>query len=246
MNEKLALLARFYTNPSRAASDAIDKSSLGFSALCAVVAFVVWSFAGGRFIPAFASPVSFPGLFATFVVIPIVAILVVAVRDSLGSITVVLQREYVSLLICALLAWSAVYIPCGLVTLLFFPALGPALIVLSAFVAHAAFLVLFVFCLRTIFGTTAGCRNRRHDRRMGGSNGIPARVAGYRQFFLSSVVPLAAVHLVPLLFARSSVSRVDGKLAPELSPTTRSIHAESSGCGCALSTWTDLSAKAAI
>ncbi len=156
MNEKLALLARFYTNPSRAASDAIDKSSFGFSALCAVVAFVVWSFAGGRFIPAFASPVSFPGLFATFVVIPIVAILVVAVRDSLGSITIVLQREYVSLLICALLAWSAVYIPCGLVTLLFFPALGPALIVLSAFVAHTAFLVLFVFCLRTIFGTTVG------------------------------------------------------------------------------------------
>ncbi|HYI94858.1 MAG TPA: tetratricopeptide repeat protein [Bryobacteraceae bacterium] len=145
MNEKLALLARFYSNPSRAASDAIDKSSLGFAMLCAVIAFVVWSFAGGRFLPAFVSPVSISGLVATFVVIPIVSILVVAVRDSLGSITIVLQREYVSLLICALLAWSAVYIPFGLLAL-FWPVV--------ALLAHATFVVLFVFCLRTALGTT--------------------------------------------------------------------------------------------
>jgi hypothetical protein len=154
MNQKLALLARFYSNPGRAASDAIDKSSLGFAILCAAVAAGVWAIAGVRFIPLIASPLAISGLFATFAVLLPVSILVVAARDGLGSATTVLRREYVSLLICALLAWSAVYIPAGILVALLLPVSGMGVAVIVALLAHVTFLVLFVFCLRTTLGTS--------------------------------------------------------------------------------------------
>jgi Tfp pilus assembly protein PilF len=147
MGENFALLARFYYRPIQAASDALDHASFGFALVMAALTMMLWTIGPGR-------GLFFGGLFlvfATFLVMAPVSICVVAAWDGLGSAGVVLRREYLSFVICALIAWAAANLPFGILAAV----AGSAVLVPGLSVgAHIAFLILFVICLRTALGTT--------------------------------------------------------------------------------------------
>ncbi|HYP08452.1 MAG TPA: tetratricopeptide repeat protein [Bryobacteraceae bacterium] len=174
MGENLALFSRFYYRPSHAASDALDNGSVAFAIGLAVLVLIVWTFAlagavpiphapaeqaGDTGAPAFgpevllaaaltlATPNSFFPCVALFLGMTPVAIAVVAAWDGLGSTSIVLRREYLPILVCALLSWSAAYLPLGLVQ---FATHVQGLPV----VGHLGFLLLFAICLRTALGTS--------------------------------------------------------------------------------------------
>ena len=137
MSENLAILARFYQRPTRAASDAIDKGSLAFAICMAVLVVLLWGFATPM-------PVSIRSLAAIFLVMLPISIVILAKWDGSGSASMTLRREFVSLLVCALFAWSAAYLPFGLVQAILVPAglqLHPLIV---AGLAHIAFLILFI------------------------------------------------------------------------------------------------------
>jgi len=90
------------------------------------------------------------GLFAIFVVMTPVSIATVAAMDRLGSAGVVLRREYLSIVVCGLLAWAASNLPFGLLLTL---TSDPFHDFLLSVAAHAVFMGLFVLCLRTALGT---------------------------------------------------------------------------------------------
>jgi Tfp pilus assembly protein PilF len=147
MGDQLALFMQFYYRPSRAASDALDKGSFAFAVCLALVSLGVW-----RMAPTLLLPIVTPTLFSLmtmFLVMMPLAVAIVAAWDGLGSASVVLRREYVSLAVAGLFAWSAAYLVFGLLN-----AVAP--IVFAPVVAHFAFLVLFVICLRTALGTSVG------------------------------------------------------------------------------------------
>jgi hypothetical protein len=52
---------------------------------------------------------------AIFLVTISLSILIVAKWDGLGSASVTLRREYVSIIVCALFAWPAAYLPFGMI-----------------------------------------------------------------------------------------------------------------------------------
>lgn len=145
MGENLALFARFYYRPVKAASDALDNGSLGFAIVLAGLVLTLWTFGGGG-----PSGGGLFGLFALFAVMAPVSISVIALWDSLGSPGVVLRREYLSLAICGLIAWAAAHLPFGMLL-----TLGISPMPLS-FLAHVLFIGFFVICLRTALGTTTG------------------------------------------------------------------------------------------
>jgi Flp pilus assembly protein TadD len=172
MGENLALFSRFYYRPSRAAGDALDNGSVVFAIALAVGVLILWTFAPGGAVVhsphphgagqpnatagpdlvigaalSLATPGSLLALVALFGGLTPVAIATLAAWDGLGSATIVLRREYVSMLVCALLSWSAAYLPLGLVQL---AAPTPGL----AVAGHIGFLVLFVISLRTALGST--------------------------------------------------------------------------------------------
>ena len=60
---------------------------------------------------ALASPRSLFSLVALFAGMLPVAIAITAVWEGLGSASVVLRREYVSMLVCGLLSWCAAFLP---------------------------------------------------------------------------------------------------------------------------------------
>jgi hypothetical protein len=144
MAENLAIFLRFYREPGKAASDALDKGSFAFALTLAVFVMMLSMFTLG--IPL---RLAFIGMAAIFLVMVPVSIAVVAAWDSLGSIGVVLRREYISLLVPALLAWAAVHFPFALAQMV-------APILVLPVLAHIAFLALYTICLRTALGSTTG------------------------------------------------------------------------------------------
>jgi tetratricopeptide (TPR) repeat protein len=86
---------------------------------------------------------------AIFLVMVPVSIAAVAAWDSLGSVSVVLRREYMPLLVPALLAWAAVHFPFALAQMV-------APILVLPVLAHIAFLALYTICLRTALGSNTG------------------------------------------------------------------------------------------
>ena len=165
MIENLALLFRFYYRPARAASDAVDTGSLPFSIAITGLVMLLWVFGGPvRYvlavvphesptllsfvlpaISALSSPRSLVAILALFLAMLPVSIAVLATWQGLGSASVVLRREYVAMLVCGLLSWSAAYLLFGVLNVVL-PIPG------LPFVAHLSFLVLFVVCLRTALG----------------------------------------------------------------------------------------------
>src|SRR4051794_26267964 len=147
MAEKLAIFARFYSRPARAASDALDRGSFGFAIILAALVMLLWTFGAPRTSLANISVAGgLFGVFALFVVMTPVSIAVLAAWDGLGSPGVVLRREYMSFVVCGLMAWAAAHLPFGLfVALSGTPLISPFL----SLAAHLAFVLLFVICLRT-------------------------------------------------------------------------------------------------
>jgi lipoprotein NlpI len=159
MAEKLGTLFQLYYRPSRALSTILDSGSLGLAALAAILA-------------SFAFEKSF-GLAATGLVLLVVlfvpaCIALISVLDHLGSLGVVLRRDYSPLLVCTLMCWAAANLPAAIAGFL-----APAVVTWIHIAAVLYFLVLAAIAVRTVFGTGAG---RAAGTVLGG---LGATVAGY-------------------------------------------------------------------
>jgi tetratricopeptide (TPR) repeat protein len=85
--------------------------------------------------------------------IPLV-ILALTFWDNLGGFTTILFRDYMALLVCCLLAWTAAYLPLAIVNDVLLAGHLPAYDHPALWwVAHAYFLALSVMTIRTVFGT---------------------------------------------------------------------------------------------
>ena len=158
MGENFSIFVRFYREPGKAASDALDKGSFAFALTLTVLVLMLWVYGMGgpmrvagppiaSVILTFVSASTFFGLAAIFLVLAPVSIGVIAAWDSLGSAGVVLRREYLPVVAPALLAWAAAYFPFAVVQMVFPLFILPVL-------AHFAFLALYTICLKTALGTT--------------------------------------------------------------------------------------------
>jgi len=137
MGEKLGPLFQLYYRPSRALSTILDSGSL---ALALIVAAAL-GFAMGEI----SRVVLIAVLFAP------ACVAVISVWDHLGSVGVVLRRDYSPLLVCTLMCWIAANIPAWLASFLM-----PAVSFWIHIVADAYFLALAAVAIRTVFGSGVG------------------------------------------------------------------------------------------
>jgi hypothetical protein len=156
MAEKFGTLFELYYRPSRALSTILDSGSL---ALAVVIALVL------GLVP-FGEGVSRPVLLAVLFVPACIAI--VSLWDHLGSLGVVLRRDYSPLLVCALMCWIAASIPGVLASFL-----APAFSFWIHIAAELYFVALAAIAVRTVFGTDIG---KAIGTVLGG---LIATVAGY-------------------------------------------------------------------
>jgi Tfp pilus assembly protein PilF len=141
MADKLAALFQIYYRPARALSRILDSGSL----MLAVGAAALVSFAAVRSLRDSITPL----VLLALLFVPI-CIAIISLWDHLGSLGVVLRRDYSPLLICVLMCWVAACLPAA-IALSAVPAFRP-------WIASAAilyFLVLATFAVRTVFGTGA-------------------------------------------------------------------------------------------
>jgi tetratricopeptide (TPR) repeat protein len=136
----MMLLLQLWARPAAAMSAILDRGSLLFACIAAVVASlflkttVHWL------------PISFftPLLLLAAVYVPGTAALAAAI-GRLGGAGIVLQRDYSSLLTCAAMAFAAAAVPFGLISQVAPPAA-------AAGVGVAYFALLMFFAVRTVFG----------------------------------------------------------------------------------------------
>ncbi len=135
----LPLLFQLYLQPFTTMSRILDEGKLLFAlAIAAAVTF---------FLPA--------SMFGTigslaFGFVP-GAVIAVTLMDTLGSVSVVLSRDYMSVLTCVAMAWGAAFLPVALV--LASHAAGPAA-PLFLYAGAAYFIFLGACAIRTVMGTT--------------------------------------------------------------------------------------------
>ena len=159
MAEKLGTLFQLYYRPSRALSTILDSGSLalaiiaaaaiglGFGEISRVVLVVV------LFVPA--------------------CIAIISLWDHLGSLDVVLRRDYSPLLVCTLMCWIVANLPAALAAFVLPTFTTPAFTFWIHMAADVYFLVLAAIAVRTVFGTSAG---KAIGTVLGG---FAATVAGY-------------------------------------------------------------------
>jgi tetratricopeptide (TPR) repeat protein len=160
MVEKLRTLFELYYRPSRALSTILDSGSLGLAVLAA---FLV-SFAAER---SFRDSIT-PLVLVALLFVP-VCIAIIALWDHLGSLDVVLRRDYSPLLVCTLMAWAAAALPAAILSFIAPPSV--AMWIRAAVVLY--FLALAAIAVRTVFGTGIG---KASGTVLGG---LGATVAGY-------------------------------------------------------------------
>jgi hypothetical protein len=99
----------------------------------------------------------FPALAAVALCFVPLAILTITLWDSLGGFATILLRDYLTLLVCVLMAWTAAYLPLALGRAALFALSVPAA-AHPAFwwVSNLYFVVLAVCAIRTVFGTGFG------------------------------------------------------------------------------------------
>jgi tetratricopeptide (TPR) repeat protein len=107
--------------------------------------------------PAYAPQHYLPGLAALALCFVPLAILLITLWDSLGGFATILFRDYLTLLVCVLLAWTAAYLPLALARAALVALHAPA----SAhpvfwWASNLYFVVLSVCAIRTVFGTGFG------------------------------------------------------------------------------------------
>jgi tetratricopeptide (TPR) repeat protein len=160
MVEKLGTLFQLYYRPSRALSTILDSGSLG---LALVAAFLV-SFGAER---SFRDSIT-PVVLVALLFVPVCAAMI-ALWDHLGSLDVVLRRDYSPLLVCILMCWAAADLPAAILS--FIAPASLAMWIRAAVVLY--FLALASIAVRTVFGTGIG--------KAGGTvlGGLGATVAGY-------------------------------------------------------------------
>jgi tetratricopeptide repeat protein len=156
MAEKFGTLFELYYRPSRALSTILDSGSLALAVVIAVVLGLV----------PFGEGISRPVLLAVLFVPACIAI--VSLWDHLGSLGVVLRRDYSPLLVCALMCWIAASIPGVLASFL-----APAFSFWIHIAAELYFVALAAIAVRTVFGTDIG---KAIGTVLGG---LIATVAGY-------------------------------------------------------------------
>ena len=137
MAEKIGTLFQLYYRPSRALSTILDSGSLAL----AVIAAAALGFAMGEI----SRVVLIAVLFAP------ACIAIISVWDHLGSLSVVLRRDYSPLLVCTLMCWVAANLPAWIASIL-----APAFSFWIHAIADLYFLALAAIAIRTVFGTSAG------------------------------------------------------------------------------------------
>src|SRR5579864_1072000 len=159
MAEKLGTLFQLYYRPARALSTILDSGSLGLALLVAVLASL-----------AFEQSIrpGITGLVLLALVFVPACIAIISVWDHLGSLGVVLRRDYSPLLVCILMCWAAATLPAAIVGFIV-----PAFTFWFRMALILYFLALSALAVRTVFGTGAG---RALGTVLGG---LIATVAGY-------------------------------------------------------------------
>jgi hypothetical protein len=142
MGEKLGTLFQLYYRPARALSTILDSGSLGL----AIVAAALASFASEKAIgPTITELVILAVLFVP------ACVAIISVWDHLGSVGVVLRRDYSPLLVCILMCRAAADLPGAIARLL-----GPAFTLWIQVAVLMFFLALASVAMRTVFGTSTG------------------------------------------------------------------------------------------
>ena len=138
MAEKLGTIFQIYFRPSRALSQILDSGSLMLTVLAAALV----SFGVVRSVRDTITPL----VLLALLFVP-ACIAIISLWDHLGSLSVVLGRDYSPLLICVLTCWAAAFLPAVIVTV--YPVwIRPA--------ALLYFLALATLAVRTVFGTHIG------------------------------------------------------------------------------------------
>jgi len=142
MAEKLGTLFQLYFRPSRALSTILDSGSLSL----AVVAAALAGFAAEKEVrPALTGLVLLGLLFVP------ACIAIISVWDHLGSLGVVLRRDYSPLVVCTLMCWAAANVPGAIAGFL-----APAFSVWIHVAVVTYFVVLAAIAVRTVFGAGIG------------------------------------------------------------------------------------------
>ncbi len=159
MAEQLGTLFQLYYRPARAFSRILDSGSLGLAAIAALLA----SLGLER---SFRPAVTWLALLVVLFVPACVAI--ISAWDHLGSVGVVLRRDYSPLLVCILMCWAAANLVGAIAGLA-----GAEFTLYAHVPVVLIFLVLAAIAVRTVFGTGAG--------RAAGTvaGGFAAALAGY-------------------------------------------------------------------
>jgi TolA-binding protein len=137
MAEKLGTLFQLYYRPSRALSTILDSGSLALAAIAAA--------ALGLAMGEISRVVLVAVLFAP------ACIAIISVWDHLGSVSVVLRRDYSPLLVCTLMCWIAANLPAWIASFV-----APAVSFWIDAVGDVYFLALAAIAIRTVFGTGIG------------------------------------------------------------------------------------------
>lgn len=161
LGEQLRLWLLLYIRPVRAVSGIIDRGRIWF-AICAAL-LVLWLLPAGVFVPPPPNTLARVVLFAinpaavlrmigavALALVPAV-ILVITIYRSHESFPVMLRKDYLTFLNCALLAIAAAFLPLDVVArvaVLGWPLAGAILIA-----AEIHFFVLVACCVRTLWGT---------------------------------------------------------------------------------------------
>jgi TolA-binding protein len=142
MGEKLGTLFQLYYRPASALSTILDSGSLGL----AVVAAAVAGFGLGRSVRD-----SVTGLLLIAVLFAPACVAIISVWDHLGSVSVVLRRDYSPLLVCVLMSWAAAVLPGAIAGFV-----APVFTLWIWLAVILYFLALAAVAVRTVFGTGMG------------------------------------------------------------------------------------------
>jgi len=142
MAEKLGTLFQLYYQPARALSTILDSGSLGLAILAAALA----GFASER-----ALGPAITGLVLLAVLFVPACVAIISVWDHLGSVGVVLRRDYSPLLVCILMCGAAADLPGAIARFL-----APAFAIWIQAAVLLFFLALASIAIRTVFGTGIG------------------------------------------------------------------------------------------
>ena len=143
MADKLGTLFQLYYRPSRALSTILDSGSLALAVMAAALAtFALEKSAGG----------TVTALVLLALLFVPAGIAIISVWDHLGSLDVVLRRDYSPLLVCILMCWAAAVLPAAMAGFV----VPEALLFWLRVAVVLYFLVLAACAVRTVFGTGAG------------------------------------------------------------------------------------------